>query len=90
MCSTCERVLLLNVPLGDVGSPLLGLKVREYVQRILKIFQYAQSFAVVEVNIDPVHAGLPWAGVNVPPVFKPLIFSSDCQAQYHKIYAILH
>jgi len=41
------------------------VKVREQVQRIMKIFQYAQDLGSVIVNIDPVHAGLPWAGINV-------------------------
>lgn len=41
------------------------LKVREQVQRIAKVAEYVQGFGSVVANVDPIHAGLPWAGINV-------------------------
>ena len=37
--------------------------VREQVDRIINIVLVARDFGSTLVNIDPVHAGLPWAGV---------------------------
>lgn len=35
------------------------IKVRDQVQRVIRVFQYAHDFGGVIANIDPVHAGLP-------------------------------
>lgn len=41
------------------------LKIREQVQRIAKVAEYARGFGSIIANVDPVHAGLPWAGINL-------------------------
>lgn len=41
------------------------LKIREQVQRIAKVAEYAKGFGSIIANVDPVHAGLPWAGINL-------------------------
>lgn len=45
--------------------PLLGrsVNVREQFDRIVKILLVSRNFASAAASIDPVHAGLPWAGV---------------------------
>jgi len=40
------------------------VKVRESVQRIVKVVQTLQSFGNIATQIDPIHAGLPVAAVN--------------------------
>jgi len=41
------------------------LKIREQLQRVAKVAEYARGFGSIIANIDPVHAGLPWAGINL-------------------------
>lgn len=41
------------------------VEVREKVDQIVKIIMVAKNFASAAANLDPVHAGLPWAGVCV-------------------------
>jgi len=41
------------------------LKIREQLQRIAKVAEYAKGFGSIIANVDPVHAGLPWAGINL-------------------------
>ena len=41
------------------------MRVREQLQRMTRVIQYAQGFGAVVANIDPVHAGIPWAGINI-------------------------
>ena len=42
-----------------------SLRVKEQLQRMTKVIGYAQGFGAVVANIDPVHAGIPWAGINI-------------------------
>lgn len=41
------------------------IKVREQIHRIVKVVQTAQALGSAVAGLDPVHAGLPWAGVCV-------------------------
>lgn len=41
------------------------LKIREQLQHVAKVAEYARGFGSIIANIDPVHAGLPWAGINL-------------------------
>lgn len=41
------------------------IKVRDQVQRIVRVAETVKGFGTVITQIDPVHAGLPLAGVNV-------------------------
>lgn len=41
------------------------LKIREQIQRIARVAEYTKSFGSVIANVDPLHAGLPWAGINL-------------------------
>lgn len=40
-------------------------KVRDQIQRIAKVAEYAKGFGAIIASADPVHAGLPWAAINV-------------------------
>jgi len=40
-----------------------SIEVREQIDRIIKIILVAQDFVSSVASMDPVHAGLPWAGV---------------------------
>ncbi len=40
-----------------------SVEVREQVDRIVKVVLVAKDFVSSVANMDPVHAGLPWAGV---------------------------
>ena len=42
-----------------------ALRVRDQVDRIVKLVQTAKDFGSVAAGIDPIHAGIPWAGVSV-------------------------
>ena len=39
------------------------MEVREQVDRIVKLVLVAKDFASAAASLDPIHAGLPWAGV---------------------------
>jgi hypothetical protein len=39
------------------------IQVRDQVDRIVKLVMVAKDFASTAAALDPVHAGLPWAGV---------------------------
>ena len=41
------------------------INVREQIHRIVKVVQTAQTLGSVAASLDPIHAGLPWAGVCV-------------------------
>lgn len=45
----------------DIGGK--SVEVRDQVDRIVKIVLVAKDFISSAATIDPVHAGLPWAGV---------------------------
>ena len=38
-------------------------QIREQVDRIVQVVQVAKDFGSVAAGLDPIHAGLPWAGV---------------------------
>ena len=38
-------------------------RVRDQVDRIVKVVQFAKDFGSAAAGFDPIHAGLPWAGV---------------------------
>lgn len=40
-----------------------AVEVREQVDRIIKVVLVAKDFISSVASIDPIHAGLPWAGV---------------------------
>ena len=40
-----------------------AVEVREQVDRIVKVVLVAKDFISSAASIDPIHAGLPWAGV---------------------------
>jgi hypothetical protein len=40
-----------------------SVEVREQVDRIVKVVLVAKDFISSVASIDPIHAGLPWAGV---------------------------
>jgi hypothetical protein len=40
-----------------------SVEVREQVDRIIKVVLVAKDFVSPVASMDPVHAGLPWAGV---------------------------
>ena len=42
-----------------------SIEIRHEVDRILKIVTVAKEFGTSLASIDPVHAGIPWAGVCV-------------------------
>ena len=56
----------------------LSVELREQVDRIVKVIFVAKDFITPLANLDPIHAGLPWAGVCIllqvnnlmPPSFK--------------------
>ena len=53
------------------GKPVI---VREQVHRIVKIVLVAKDFGSSLASIDPIHAGLPWAGVYMLlPVNKSML-----------------
>jgi hypothetical protein len=66
-----------------------SVKVREQVERIVKIVQVFKDLGNSVAALDPIHAGLPWAGVCVllsvstdifiPGPFAPLSSASVCQ-----------
>lgn len=41
------------------------IKIREQIHRIVKVVQTAQALGSAVASLDPLHAGLPWAGVCV-------------------------
>lgn len=41
------------------------VKVREQIQRMMKILELVKDFSSIGSQIDPIHAGLPLAGINV-------------------------
>lgn len=40
-------------------------QVRDQVDRIVKVVQIAKDFGSAAAGLDPIHAGLPWAGVCI-------------------------
>ena len=40
-----------------------SVEIREQVDRMIKVILVAKDFITPFANLDPVHAGLPWAGV---------------------------
>lgn len=40
-----------------------SIEVRQQVDRIVKVVEVAKVFITSAANMDPIHAGLPWAGV---------------------------
>lgn len=40
-------------------------QMREQVDRIVKVVQIAKDFGSAAAGLDPIHAGLPWAGVCI-------------------------
>ena len=40
-------------------------QVRDQVDRIVKVVQIAKDFGSAAAGLDPIHAGLPWAGVSI-------------------------
>ncbi len=42
-----------------------SIMVRDQVDRIFKVVQIAKDFGSAAAGLDPIHAGLPWAGVCV-------------------------
>lgn len=41
------------------------MKIRDQLNTVLKVLQMFKDFGSVLSNLDPVHIGIPWAGVNV-------------------------
>ncbi|KAF7941076.1 hypothetical protein EAE99_000713 [Botrytis elliptica] len=41
-----------------------SLKVKDQVKRIMEAFKKVKEFGAALASIDPIHAGLPWAGVS--------------------------
>lgn len=53
-----------------------SIEVREQVDRIIKIVTVAKDFVSSVASLDPIHAGLPWAGVCM---LLPLITNDSKQ-----------
>lgn len=41
------------------------MKIRDQLDTVLKVLQIFKDFGSILSNLDPVHVGIPWAGVNV-------------------------
>ena len=41
------------------------IKIRDQLDTVLKVLQMFKDFGSVLSNLDPVHVGIPWAGVNI-------------------------
>ncbi len=58
-----EMVKLKMDELKNKEWSLGNIIIRDQVNRILKVVQFAKAFGSTAATLDPVHAGLPWAAV---------------------------
>ena len=63
---------ILSRKLNEMASRQWAIKwkgkphqVRDQVNRIVKVVQIGKDFGSAAAGIDPIHAGLPWAGVCI-------------------------
>ena len=63
---------ILSRKLNEMASRQWSIKwkgkphqVRDQVDRIVKVVQIGKDFGSAAAGIDPIHAGLPWAGVCI-------------------------
>ena len=57
------RLAIMNERKWRVKLGKHSLEIREQVDRIIKIILVAKDFVSSAASMDPVHAGLPWAGI---------------------------
>ncbi len=58
-----EKLAAMNERQWRVRVCGRSVKVREQVDRIVKVVLVAKDFVSSAASMDPIHAGLPWAGV---------------------------
>lgn len=67
-----EKLTYMNERQWRISLGKQSIEVRTQVDRILKIITVAKDFGSSLASLDPIHAGLPWAGVCVLlPVGSP-------------------
>lgn len=72
-----EKLATMNDNRWRIEACGRSVEIREQVDRVVKVILVAKDFITPFANLDPVHAGLPWAGVcMLLPVnnLKPLPF----------------
>lgn len=58
-----EKVAFMNDNQWRIKICGRSVAIREQVDRVVKIVLVAKDFITPLANLDPIHAGLPWAGV---------------------------
>lgn len=58
-----EKLAAMNDKRWRIKMCGRSVEIREQVDRVVKVVLVAKDFITPFANLDPVHAGLPWAGV---------------------------
>lgn len=58
-----EKLAIMNDNRWRIEMCGRSVEIREQVDRVVKVILVAKDFITPFANLDPVHAGLPWAGV---------------------------